>query len=112
MVSFERARDRLLQPNVLFCENSLTLKAEDSFRLSTTGGETWTGEVEFLREDRGFCPSVNELNDALFWVTIEGAPGSIEAQIWFSAFSLEKSAVERFENMWKKRLQEVFTDSN
>jgi hypothetical protein len=55
--------------------------------------------VEFLREDRGFCFSIKELNDALFWLTIEGAPGQIEAQIWLSAFSLPESQVKQFESI-------------
>jgi hypothetical protein len=64
--------------------------------------------MEFLREDRGFCLSIKELNDTLFWLTIEGAPGQIEAQIWLSFFSLPESQVKQFESIWQNRLQEIF----
>lgn len=40
--------------------------------------------------------SVRELNDALLWLTIEGAPGSIDVQARLSAFALEPSKVQEF----------------
>lgn len=67
--------------------------------------------MEFLREPRGFCLSVRELNDALLWLTIEGVPGSIEVQAWLSAFGLQPSQVEAFEKNWKQRLREIFQNA-
>lgn len=101
---------RLLEPSRLFVEDLSTLRAGDFFALTTPLGgssEKWTGTVEFIRKDRGFCLSVRELNNALFWLTIEGAPGEIESQIWLSAFSVSESQVQEFESEWKRRLQEI-----
>jgi hypothetical protein len=43
---------------------------------------------------------VRELNDALMWVTIEGAPGKIEVQIWLSAFNIPHDTIKKFEKDW------------
>jgi uncharacterized protein YndB with AHSA1/START domain len=99
---------RLLAPKALFAEGASNLHAGNSFSLTTTQGEAWTGKVEFFRKDRGFCLSIKELDDALFWLTIEGAPGKIEAQIWLSAFSLPESQIKQFESIWQNRLQGIF----
>jgi hypothetical protein len=56
---------------------------------------------------RGFCLSIRELNDALFWITIEGAPVKIEAQIWLSAFSVDERKLDAFHQQWSQRLAEV-----
>ncbi|HEY6263397.1 MAG TPA: hypothetical protein VIW93_01225 [Candidatus Acidoferrum sp.] len=43
---------------------------------------------------------MRELNDALMWVTIEGAPGKIEVQIWLSAFNIPHDTIKKFEKDW------------
>lgn len=61
-----------------------------------------------MQELRGFCASVRELKDALLWLTVEGAPGSIEVQAWLPAFALDLSRLEAFEKKWQQRLREIF----
>jgi hypothetical protein len=76
--------------------------------LKTTTNEIYSGQVEFVHAPRGFCISVREMNDALLWLTIEGAPGNIEVQWWLSAFGLEQSQVAAFEERWRRKLQSIF----
>jgi len=61
------------------------LRAGQAYALRTATGENWSGTVELLEPPRGFCVSVREMNDALVRMTIEGAPGKIEAQLRRSA---------------------------
>jgi uncharacterized protein YndB with AHSA1/START domain len=76
--------------------------------LEASIGGSYTGQVKFVTPPRGFCVTVESLNDALFWVTIEGAPGKHELQIWLSAYDLPAGAIEGFEAAWSKRLDEMF----
>jgi hypothetical protein len=68
--------------------------------LEAATGENFEGRVEFVRQPRGFCISVRQLNDALFWLTIEGIAGQHDAQIWLSAYNLPGAKVEAFEREW------------
>jgi len=47
---------------------------------------------------------VRELNDALLWLTIEGVPGKIEAQLWLSAFGVTQVQLDAFHARWQQRL--------
>jgi hypothetical protein len=78
--------------------------------LKTFAGERFSRRAEFIRPLRGFCVSVRELNDALFWLTIEGVRGKIEAQVWLSAFGLPQSDVEEFGRKWEARLKQIFSN--
>jgi uncharacterized protein YndB with AHSA1/START domain len=110
MISREEAYRKLLGAGALFTSDvRAALKPGESYSLTTTMGDLFTGRVEFVREPRGFCLSVRELNDALLWLTIEGVPGSTEVQAWLSTFGLEASKLESFEKTWERRLQEVFS---
>jgi len=64
--------------------------------LDYAGGGTLYGTCRVLREPRGFCLTVRELNDALLLLTIEGLPGNIEIQAWLSTFSLQPSQVDAY----------------
>jgi uncharacterized protein YndB with AHSA1/START domain len=108
-ISREEAYRKLLSAGALFAQDLKTaLKTGAEYSLRTTTGEDYSGRVEFLRELRGFCITVRELNDALLWLTIEGAPGSIEVQAWLSAFGVEPAQVSAFERKWEERLREIF----
>jgi|SRR5271166_2817125 len=109
-VTRPQAYSKLLSPGALFREGASNLGPGDSFRVTTPSGECWTGTTQFARQGRGFCLSVKELNNSLFWVTIEGTPGEIEAQIWLSSFGLPEEKLRAFEGFWKNKLQEIFPD--
>jgi hypothetical protein len=75
---------------------------------ATATGSTFSGRVEFLRPPRGFCLTVENLNDALFWLTIEGAPGNHEVQLWLSAYGLSATQVAAFGKSWAGVLDNLF----
>jgi uncharacterized protein YndB with AHSA1/START domain len=105
----EEAYAKLLQPGGLFVADAkAALHPGADYALRSVTGESFSGHVEFLVEPRGFCVTVREMNDALLWLTIEGAPGSIEVQIWLSAFGLEPSKLASFNETWERRLHEIF----
>lgn len=102
---------RLAGANGIFVEDaSRTLKAGANYALRTTTGETFNGRVEFVSPPRGFCVSVDSLNDALFWLTIEGAQGNCEAQIWLSAYGISQNDVEEFGRRWAAQLSRIFPE--
>jgi uncharacterized protein YndB with AHSA1/START domain len=108
-VSREEAYRKLLNSGALFSQDlRAALHPGETYSVATPAGERYRGRVEFLRENRGFCLSVRELNDALLWLTIEGVAGSIEVQVWLSAFGLEPARVASFNENWQRRLREIF----
>lgn len=108
-LSREDAYRKLLTSGALFTEDIRTmLKPGEPYSLKSTAGDSFSGRVAFVREPRGFCLTIRELNDALLWITIEGPPDKIEAQAWLSAFAVPPSQVEAFGKKWQQRLQEIF----
>jgi hypothetical protein len=105
----EETYARLLRSGSLFAGDLTTFQPGDSFSLKTITGENWTGKLEFIKPLRGFCLSIHELNDALLWVTIEGSPKSIEAQIWLAAFGLDEPKLDAFYTQWSQRLSEILS---
>jgi hypothetical protein len=100
---------RLFEAGVLFrTDVNSQLQPQGDYAPETAIAENYSGRVQFVRALRGFCVSVLELNDALFWVTIEGAPGKIEVQIWLSAFGLPQAKIESFEKQWSAQLAKIF----
>ena len=63
----------------------------------------------FVNEQRGFCIGVAGMNHGLLWRTIEGRPGTIEVQLWLSAFGLLQAEVDAFGKRWRQRLNEIFS---
>lgn len=111
-VAREDAYRKLLEPGALFKEKIRNaLEAGKPFAFTTTAGDSFSGRVELVQENRGFCLTVRELNDALLWLTIEGTPGSIEAQAWLSAFGIEPARVKEFESVWEKRLRAAIPEA-
>ena len=53
--------------------------------------------------------TVDALNRALAWVTIEGAGGQFEAQLWFSTYGLPQERVTQPEAQWAAPLKKILT---
>jgi hypothetical protein len=43
----------------------------------------------------------------LLWVTIEGSPEKIEAQIWLSVFGVDERKLDTFHQQWSQRLSQI-----
>ena len=69
------------------------LREGDAFSLQPATEVSWSGRVEFVLPPRGFCLRVTELNQALVWLTIEGAPEKYEVQSWLSAYNVPRERV-------------------
>jgi uncharacterized protein YndB with AHSA1/START domain len=109
-LSREEAYRKLMSAGSVFAVDAeAALKPEQKYSLKTTTGEVYSGRVEFVRAQRGFCVSVREMNDALLWLTIEGVSGKIEAQLWLSAFCLGQTEVDAFERKWQRQLENILT---
>jgi len=111
-VSREAAFERLARAGGLFIEDARTaLREGERHALHAAWGEAFTGKVKFIRPPRGFCVTVDSLNDALLWLSLEGSTGQLEAQLWLSAYGLPAAQVEAFEARWKNRLEEIFAEA-
>jgi len=109
-LSREETYARLLRAGGIFkADANAILRPGAPYSAITTTGQSFSGQVEFLQPLRGFCISIRELNDALFWVTIEGTSDKIEAQIWLSAFNMPEYELDIFEQKWSQRLREIFS---
>jgi hypothetical protein len=70
---------KLLGRGGLFAEPAIEqLRAGQPYSLLAATREPFTGRVEFVRPSRGICVTVNQLNDALFWLTIEGRQANMK----------------------------------
>jgi uncharacterized protein YndB with AHSA1/START domain len=99
----------LMKAGVLFAESPAEkLREGAAYQMKATTGDDFSGVVEFIRGDRGFCVSVKELNNALLWFTIEGVAPKIEVQAWLSGFGLPEAQLTEFGDRWEKKLKEVF----
>jgi len=58
---------------------------------------------------RGFCVTLDSLNGALAWLTIEGAGGTFEVQLWFSTCGLPQERVTQLETRWAEQMKKILT---
>jgi len=106
----EAAYQKLLAPGGLFTEGFPSEYGEgQKYSLRSTTGEIFSGRIEFVAPPRGFCVSVEQLNDALLWLTIEGAPGNLDVQLWLSAYGAQSSDVKAFEDRWGAQLERILS---
>jgi len=80
----------------LFAAGNLLPGKRYSFEVATD--EVWSGRVEFIVRNRGFCVTVDSLNDALAWLTIEGSGPVHDAQFRFSTHGLPQPQVTTLES--------------
>lgn len=83
------------------------LREGERYSLRTSTGDAWSGEVKFVRAPRGFCVTAEQLNDALAWITIEGAGPEHDAQLWFSTYGLPAARVGELESQWSEELKRI-----
>lgn len=67
------------------------------------------GRVAFIMPPRGFSVTVESLDDALAWLTIERAGGTFEAQLRFSRHELPQERMIRLETEWVAQLKKSLT---
>lgn len=62
-ISREDAYLKLLSPGALFTlDPTAPLKSGETYSLTTTTGESYSGRVEFVLEPRGFCLTIRDMN--------------------------------------------------
>src|ERR1700684_3432200 len=100
--------DKLTGRNGIFSDDATqNLIQGEYYSMRAATGEIWTGRVEFVAASRGFCVSVDSLNNALAWLTIEGAKAPHDVQFWFSIYELPASRVSDIEKSWNEKLRMV-----
>jgi uncharacterized protein YndB with AHSA1/START domain len=104
----EAIYEKLAGSGGIFTEGALgKLREGATYSLRTSTGEVWSGRVAFITPPRGFCVTVDSLNGALAWLTIEGAGGTFEAQLWFSTYGLPQERVTKLETQWNAEFQKI-----
>jgi len=92
--------ERLAGAGGLFAEGVEKLAVGGRYSLRAATGDSFTGRVEFIVPPRGFCLTVDALNGALYWLTIEGAGPDHETQVWLSAYGVPQTKVDAFQQQW------------
>lgn len=96
--------DKLLAPRGIFVQGAqANLREGQRYSLETVTGEAWSGRVEFVAPSRGFCVTIDSLNDALALLTIEGSGPQHDAQLWFSTYGLPGTQVSEIEQRGTQR---------
>ncbi len=107
-ISREEAYERLTAAPGLFAGAGLAgQRPGERYSLGAATGENFRGCVKFIVPPRGFCVTVEDLNDALFWLAIEGTPGQHEVQLWLSAYGLPQAQVAAFGARWAGVLEKL-----
>jgi hypothetical protein len=98
-----------LQAGGIFaCQVTSKLHPQQEYSLETSSAETYSGRVQFLRAHRGFCVSIRELNDALLWVAIEGAPEKSKCKSGTPHLMFRKTALRILKKRWSAQLHRIF----
>lgn len=84
------------------------LKAGETFVLNLPLPERLEGTVEFMRPPRGFCLRLQNWNEALLWLSLEGSGEKTEVGFWLSAYGVPEKSVQEFEQRWCAALDRVF----
>lgn len=101
--------DKLLGRRGIFVEGtSENFRVGQHYSLQVATGEVWAGRVELAVPLRGFCATVKPLNDALAWLTIEGAGPEHDVQLWFSTYGLPATQMKEIEDRWAGALKNIF----
>jgi hypothetical protein len=104
----EEIYKRLTAPCGIFIEGTQgNLQAGRRYSLDTATGEAWSGRAAFVVPSRGFCVTVESLDDALAWVTIEGQGPKHEAQLCFSTYGIAQTEVDALEQKLSKALPQL-----
>jgi uncharacterized protein YndB with AHSA1/START domain len=107
-MSREEIYKRLAGPRGIFAEGALgNIHAGESYSLHAGTGEAWSGRAVFDVPGRGFCVTVEPLNDALAWVAIEGGGPKHDVQLWFSTYGIAQGDVDALERKWSKTLAQI-----
>jgi hypothetical protein len=70
-------------------------------------GELWTAQSQFVVPPQGLCVSVDSVNDALAWLTIEAGSAPYDVQLWFSTYGLAELRVSDIEKRWALELKKI-----
>jgi uncharacterized protein YndB with AHSA1/START domain len=104
--------ERLTAPGALFVDGTRALATVAApYSVMAVTGEELHGRVEIYEPPRGWCVTVADWNDALFWLTIEGASGAHEVQLWISTFNIPQASVEALRDRWTQVLENLFPAS-
>jgi uncharacterized protein YndB with AHSA1/START domain len=103
--------ERLVGPGGVFVEGAAgDLLAGKRYSLRVATDEVWSGRVEFIVRNRGFCLTVDSLNDALAWLTVEGSGPLHDAQFWFSTYGLPQPQVTALQSRWADELTRILPE--
>jgi uncharacterized protein YndB with AHSA1/START domain len=106
----ETVYEKLVGPGGIFIDGAAgNLRVGNQYSLRVATGEMWNGLVEFFVPTRGFCVTVESLNGALAWLTIEGSGSQHDAQFWFSTYGLPNGQVAGLEARWAAELKRILS---
>jgi uncharacterized protein YndB with AHSA1/START domain len=98
--------NKLTGRNGIFSEDATqALRQGEHYSMPAASGELWTGRTEFVVPSRSFCVRVDLLNNALAWLSIEGAKAPHDVSLWFSIYGLPAPRVSAIEKSWNEELK-------
>lgn len=107
-LSREEVWQRIMGPDGLNLED---LKEGDSFDRVTPAGDQFRGRVIIYRPSEAFAATFENLNNALFRVSIDrwSKPRlHVEPSLWLSTYNILNSQVMSFQTSWTKLLTRLF----
>lgn len=71
-------------------------------------GETFEGKVQFVRPPRGFCLSVENMNNALLFAEIFGESGKVDSMLWLFTYGVPDAKHAALAAAWNRHYAEIF----
>ncbi len=107
--SVHDAWDRLASPGGLVREGSLEdLRENDSWRITTTTGETLEGRVLVCNPPHGFAGTVENYGGSLFRLMVMEYYGRCEGSLWLAAWGKDGAQAERVRPGWEDLLKRLY----
>ncbi len=87
-------------------------KEGDRYDITTADGHALAGIVQVHIPPRSFSGTVDQMNNGLFRVEVEGAQGANEINVWLSTYGVSQNEIENFERKWSSLLKRLYPQVN
>ena len=84
----------------------------DHYDITTAAGDALSGTVVVHSPPCSFVGTVDQMNNGLFRIEVEGPASGNEVNVWLSTYGVSEKEVEEFKQKWSSLLQRLYPEAN
>lgn len=112
-VALQEIWRRLTSRDGLIREGSIDGAQEgDRYDITTAAGDAMSGSVVVHAPPRAFAGTVDQLNDGLFRIEVEGSAAANEVNVWLSTYGVSEREIKEFDQKWSSLLRHLYPEAN